>query len=252
MGPAPCRSPLRLVTGALPKAVAQKILLVEDESAIADSVAYSLKNEGFEVEVQQDGLTGLSAFRTFSPDLIILDLMLPKLNGLDFCRIVRSESGVPIIMLTAKTEEVDRVVGLELGADDYVPKPFSVRELVARVRAVLRRTETAQAEEHLAKLQVGSITMDLVRRRVTVGGEVIHLPLKQFEILRALMMNAGDVVSREELFAMAWDADSVCDTGTLDVHIRWLREKIEPDPGRPRYIRTVRGVGYKIVADNEG
>lgn len=223
-----------------------KILLIEDEAPIADSVAYSLKNEGFEVETAADGLAGLSKYRSFAPDLIVLDLMLPKLSGLDLCRTVRKESSTPIIMLTAKTEEIDRVVGLELGADDYVPKPFSVRELIARVRAILRRTEAARGEGDNTRLQAAGISMDLVRRRVAVNGETIHLPLKQFELLKVLMSNKDKVVSREELFRSVWDADAVYDTGTLDVHVRWLREKLEADPGRPQRIRTVRGVGYRI------
>lgn len=231
--------------------MSEKILLVEDEVAIADSVAYSLRNEGFDVEVAYDGLEGLALFSTFSPDLIVLDLMLPKLSGLDLCRTLRKDSGVPIIMLTAKTEEIDRVVGLELGADDYVPKPFSIRELVARVRAVLRRTQGAQDQEVQMKFRIGRVEMDLGRRRVTVDGEVVHLPLKQFELLRVLMMNRGKVVDREDLFRMVWDEDAAYDTGTLDVHVRWLREKIETDPSNPRYLRTVRGIGYKIVGDSE-
>lgn len=229
----------------------EKILLVEDEVAIADSVAYSLRSESFEVETAYDGLSGLSLFRSFSPDLIILDLMLPKLNGLDFCRTVRRESNVPIVMLTARTEEIDRVLGLELGADDYVSKPFSVRELVARVRAVLRRTDVARGDEGLMNLELGGIQLDLGRRKVTVEGNVVHLPLKQFELLRVLMTNRGRVLSREELFKMVWDADATYDTGSLDVHVRWLREKIEADPSRPRYILTVRGVGYRIVGVGE-
>ena len=228
-----------------------RILLVQDETAIADSVAYSLRNEGFQVEVAADGLAALTLFRAMAPDLIILDLMLPKLNGLDVCRVVRRESSVPIIMLTAKTEEVDRVVGLELGADDYVPKPFSVRELIARARAVLRRIEGAQGEDQQTKLEVGNITIDLVRRRVSIDDRPVHLPLKQFELLRVLMSNKGKVVNREDLFWAVWDSDATYDSGTLDVHVRWLREKIEADPSRPRYIRTVRGVGYRIVADSE-
>ncbi|NLN75387.1 MAG: response regulator transcription factor [Armatimonadetes bacterium] len=228
-----------------------KILLVEDEAPIADSVAYSLKNEGFEVVVAPDGLAALSLYRSFGPDLIILDLMLPKLGGLDFCRMVRKESGIPIIMLTAKTEEIDRVVGLELGADDYVPKPFSVRELIARVRAVLRRTEAARSQDNQTRLQAGDVTMDLVRRRISVRGQQIHLPLKQFELLRILIANKDKVVSREDLLKAVWDTDTNYNTGTLDVHIRWLREKLETDPGRPEKIRTVRGVGYKIVSGDE-
>lgn len=228
-----------------------KILLIEDEAPIADSVAYSLRSEGFEVETAYDGLAGLSKYRSFSPDLIVLDLMLPKLSGLDLCRTVRKESSTPILMLTAKTEEIDRVVGLELGADDYVPKPFSVRELVARVRAILRRMESAKGDGDSTRMQAAGITMDVVRRRVTVDGEMIHLPLKQFELLRVLMANKDKVVSREELFRSVWDADTVYDTGTLDVHVRWLREKLEADPGHPRRILTVRGVGYRISAESE-
>lgn len=226
-----------------------KILLIEDEAPIADSVAYSLKNEDFEVEIASDGLSALSAFRVFAPDLIILDLMLPKLGGLDFCRMVRKESGIPIIMLTAKTEEIDRVVGLELGADDYVPKPFSVKELIARVRAVLRRTEAARTEDNQIRLQTAGIIIDLVRRRVSVDGQSIHLPLKQFELLKILMANKDKVVSRDELLKSVWGSEAEKDTGTLDVHIRWLREKLEADPSSPQKICTVRGVGYKIISD---
>ena len=225
--------------------------MVEDEAPIAESVAYSLRAEGFEVETAADGLAALAVFRSFAPDLVVLDLMLPKLSGLDFCRIVRKESSVPIIMLTAKTEEIDRVVGLELGADDYVPKPFSVRELIARVRAVLRRTEAARVGDSQTRLQAAGISVDLVRRRVTVNGETIHLPLKQFELLKVLISNKDKVVSREELFRSVWEADAAYDTGTLDVHIRWLREKLEDDPSQPRRIRTVRGVGYRIVSESE-
>lgn len=229
-----------------------RILLVEDEAAIADSVAYSLRREGFAVETAPDGLAALSLFRSFSPDLIILDLMLPKLSGIDLCRIIRKESAVPIIMLTAKTEEIDRIIGLELGADDYVSKPFSVRELIARVKAVLRRTESPRENDERVTLEVGDVEMDLTRRRVVVRGEAVHLPLKQFELLRVLMSNKDRVLTREELFKKVWDTEAAYDTGSLDVHIRWLREKIEEDPGRPRYIRTVRGIGYRITDAGEG
>jgi two-component system, OmpR family, response regulator RegX3 len=231
--------------------LAYKILLVEDEAAIAESVAYSLQGEGFEVETAADGVDALSLFRSFAPDLIILDLMLPRLSGLDLCRIVRKESSVPIIMLTAKTEEIDRVVGLELGADDYVPKPFSIRELIARVRAVLRRTEAARGEDDQIMLRAAAIDMDLVRRRVSIAGRTIHLPLKQFELLRVLMANKDRVVSREDLFRAVWDSDAAYDTGTLDVHIRWLRQKLEDDPSAPRRILTIRGVGYRIGPDGD-
>jgi two-component system response regulator RegX3 len=229
----------------------QKILLIEDEAAIADSVTYSLDNEGFEVLTAEDGVTGLSMARSASPDLIILDLMLPRLPGIDVCRAIRKESSVPIIILTAKTEEVDRVVGLELGADDYVTKPFSIRELIARVRAVLRRANGAEPEDNRMQLKAGDISMDLSRRRVTVGEKPIHLPLKQFELLRMLMTNEDKVLSREHLFQSIWDNDSDFDTGTLDVHIRWLREKIEENPSRPQHIRTIRRIGYKFVADSD-
>ena len=229
----------------------EKILLIEDEAGIADSVAYSMTSEGFEVQVAYDGLSGLSMYRGFGPDLIVLDLMLPKLNGLDLCRIVRRESNVPIVMLTAKTEEIDRVLGLELGADDYICKPFSVKELIARVRAVLRRTEAARSREEKMTLEVGAIQMDLARRRVTVDAKPVHLPLKQFELLKVLMANKDRVLSREEVFRKVWDADAAYDTGTLDVHIRWLREKVEIDPSHPRYIKTMRGVGYRIMDGSE-
>jgi two-component system response regulator RegX3 len=231
--------------------VRHKILLIEDELPIADSVAYSLRNEGFDVQTSGDGLSGLSLYRSFCPDLIILDLMLPKLNGLDFTRIIRKESGVPIIMLTAKTEEIDKVLGLELGADDYIPKPFSMRELIARVRAVLRRVETARKSTDAVAMQCGVIQMDVARRRVTVNDQAVHLPLKQFELLRVLMANKGRVLTREELFRAVWDSEAVYETGTLDVHIRWLRERVEADPSHPQYVRTVRGVGYKISSPDD-
>lgn len=231
--------------------MSDKILLVEDEAPIAESVAYSLSAEGFEVETASDGLAGLSLFRSFSPDLVILDLMLPKLSGLDFCRTVRKESETPIIMLTAKSEEVDRIVGLELGADDYVPKPFSLRELIARVRAVLRRTQYSVLSDQQMNLNIGNIAIDLNKRRVTVNNEIVHLPLKQFELLRVLVMNKDKVMSREELFKMVWDSDAEYDTGALDVHMRWLREKVEADPSKPLYIKTIRGIGYKMVEPGE-
>ena len=228
-----------------------RILLVEDEPAIAESVAYSLRGEGFDVQVASDGLEALSAFQAFAPDLIILDLMLPKLSGLDICRVIRKQSSVSIIMLTAKTEEIDRVVGLEMGADDYVPKPFSIRELIARVRAVLRRIESSRDEGEHVKMRAAGIDMDVVRRHVSIGGRIIHLPLKQFELLKILMANKGRVVSREDLICAVWGSDAADNTGTLDVHIRWLREKLEDDPGSPKRILTVRGAGYRIGSEGE-
>jgi two-component system response regulator RegX3 len=228
-----------------------KILLVEDEEAIADSIGYSLESEGFEVVTAEDGVAGLTAARSACPDLILLDLMLPRLSGLDLCQTLRKESSIPIIMLTAKTEEVDRVVGLELGADDYVTKPFSTRELIARIRAVLRRAKGASHDDNQMILQAGEVSVDLARRRVTIGEKPIHLPLKQFELLRILITHQDKVLTREHLFHSIWDSDSAYDTGTLDVHIRWLRERIEKDPGHPQYIHTVRGVGYKFVAETD-
>lgn len=228
--------------------MSERILLIEDEAAIAESVAYSLASDGFRVEIAADGLAGLNALRSFSPDLIILDLMLPKLSGLELCRMVRKESTVPIIMLTAMSEEVDRIIGLELGADDYVPKPFSMRELAARVRAVLRRADTSRVDERITGLTVGDIEMDVARRRVTIHGSQVHLPRKQFEILRILMANKDRVVDRDDLFRKAWGADTARESSRLDVHMRWLREKVEPDPSHPRYIRTLRGIGYKMVS----
>ena len=229
--------------------MAEKILLIEDEEPIAESVGYSLQNEGFEVITAGDGISGLAAARSSRPDLIILDLMLPKLSGLELCRTVRKESSVPIIILTAKTDEVDRIVGLELGADDYVTKPFSTRELIARIRAVLRRTEAGPRETKDDRIEAGEVVVDIARRRVTVNKKPVHLPLKQFELLRTLASHQNRVLTREQLLRTVWNTETSFDTGTLDVHIRWLREKIEEDPSKPKYIRTVRGVGYKFVSE---
>ena len=231
--------------------MADKILLIEDEVAISDSVRYSLEAEGFTVSVAYDGVAGLASARENAPDLIILDLMLPKLSGIDVCTALRRESSVPIIMLTAKTDEIDKVVGLELGADDYVTKPFSTRELIARVRAVMRRADGLKDTDAGRAIKAGDIVVDTARRRVTVDDKLVHLPLKQFELLKMLIASRGRVVSRETLFQTIWNADTTYDTGTLDVHIRWLREKIEKDSSNPRYIRTVRGVGYKFTAEDD-
>lgn len=231
--------------------MAEVILLIEDEVAISDSVRYSLENEGFIVAAAYDGVTGLAAAREHPPDLIILDLMLPKMSGLDVCSALRRESSVPIIMLTAKTDEIDRVVGLEIGADDYITKPFSTRELVARVRAVLRRADGLRGSDVESTMKADDVVVDVARRRVTVGDKRVHLPMKQFELLRMLIANRGRVVTREALFQAIWNTDTAYDTGTLDVHIRWLREKIEKDSGNPMRIRTVRGVGYKFATEDD-
>lgn len=224
------------------------ILIVEDERPIAMSVAFALRQEGFEAVTAEDGRRGLALARSRQPDLIILDLMIPEVDGLEFCRILRRESEVPIIMLTARAGEADRVAGLEMGADDYVVKPFSMRELVARVRAVLRRRQ-AYGPGVQNRVRVGDLVIDVDRHTVTLGGSPIALTRREFELLRVMASNHGRVVPREVLLDRVWgDRDSV-DPKTLDVHIRWLREKIEEDPSHPRRLLTVRGVGYRYVGD---
>lgn len=222
-----------------------KILVIEDEEGIGSALEYQLEREGYDVTWLQDGEKGLESFRTGGADLIVLDLMLPSMSGEDVCRAVRKISTVPVIMLTAKGDEVDRVVGLELGADDYVTKPFSTRELMARVKAVLRRGR-APAEEAQV-LEGGDIRLDPDRMEATVGGRQIHLTRKEFEVLELLMRNAGRVLPREALMDEVWGADYYGDTRTLDVHIKRLRSKCEPDPRHPLHLVTVRGIGYKFV-----
>jgi two-component system response regulator RegX3 len=224
-----------------------RILVVEDEEALADSVRYNLEREGYAVSVAGDGRRALERFRSETPSLVILDLMLPELPGLDVCRMIRAESDVPIIIVTAKDSEADKVTGLELGADDYVTKPFSVRELVSRVRANLRRTEprdAAPAEEILA---VGPVRMDVARHEVTVGGTVVPMPPKEFELLEVLLRRRGRLLTREFLIDQVWGADYFGDTRTLDVHVKRLRRKVEEDSHRPVHLVTVRGLGYKFV-----
>ncbi len=220
--------------------------MVEDESAIAESIAYSLRKEGYQVETALDGASGLERIRQEQPDLVILDLMLPEMSGLDVCREVRRTSDVPIIILTARGEEIDRVVGLELGADDYVTKPFSMRELMARVRAVLRRTRGDLAADG-AVLRSGNLEIDLRQHLVTRAGKSIRLTLKEYETLKQLMAHRGTVLTRDALLDAVWGEEQYRDPRTVDVHIRWLREKIEEDPSHPRRIVTVHGVGYKFV-----
>ncbi|MCS6861041.1 MAG: response regulator transcription factor [Abditibacteriales bacterium] len=226
--------------------MSQRILIIEDEKPIADAVAYSLKREGFTVTVATDGESGLSLARTEKPDLIILDLMLPGMDGLAVCRAVRREARTPIIMLTAKAEETDKVVGLELGADDYVTKPFSVRELIARVKAVLRRAaDTAAADEE--ELVSSNLVINLAEHTVTLDGKPVSLSPKEFDLLTTFLRHRGRVLSRDVLLEQVWGEDTYIDTHTVDVHIRWLREKIEVNPSKPERIVTVRGVGYKFV-----
>jgi two-component system response regulator RegX3 len=222
-----------------------RVLVVEDEESISDPLAYLLRQEGFEVAVAATGPDGLAEFDRGGADIVLLDLMLPGLSGTEVCRTLRARSSVPVIMLTARDSEIDKVVGLELGADDYVTKPFSSRELVARVRAVLRRRVEPEESAQPA-LQAGPVRMDVERHVVTVAGEAVPLPLKEFELLELLLRNAGRVLTRGQLIDRVWGADYVGDTKTLDVHVKRLRAKIEPDPGSPQHLVTVRGLGYKL------
>lgn len=222
-----------------------RILVVEDEDSFSDALAFLLSKEGFEVEVADNGFKALESFERQGADLILLDLMLPGLSGTEVCRRIRTKSSVPIIMLTAKESEVDKVVGLELGADDYVTKPYSSRELIARIKAVMRRN--LEPVETDGTLNEGPVRMDVERHIVLVNNLPISLPLKEFELLEFLMRNAGRVLTRNQLIDRVWGSDYVGDTKTLDVHIKRLRSKIERDPAEPEYILTVRGLGYKFA-----
>jgi len=222
-----------------------RILVVEDEESFSDPLSYLLRREGFEVGLAASGPEALEEFDRHGADLVLLDLMLPGLSGTEVCRALRARSAVPVIMLTAKDSEVDKVVGLELGADDYVTKPYSGRELLARIRAVLRRR--AEPEELLpATVEAGPVRLDADRHVVSVDGSPVALPLKEFELLELLLRNAGRVLTRGQLIDRVWGSDYVGDTKTLDVHVKRLRARIEPDPGTPRHIVTVRGLGYKF------
>ncbi len=226
------------------------ILLVEDEDSFVEALTVGLNREGFRVEVAQDGATALLRFHEVKPDVILLDLMLPRISGIDVCREIRKTSTVPIIMVTAKSSEIDMVVGLEVGADDYITKPYRIRELVARLRALLRRAAmdanggTAPASG-ARSLVVGDVALDSDEHLVTVSGEVVSMPLKEFELLHLLLSNVGRVLPREMLIDRVWGIDYVGDTKTLDVHIKRIRAKIEPDPAKPERIVTIRGLGYK-------
>ena len=227
---------------------ARRILLVEDEAALADTVRYNLEREGFDVTVVGDGREALERFRRSPSDLVVLDVMLPGMSGLDVCRTIRAESEVPIIIVTARDSEADTVTGLELGADDYVTKPFSVRELVSRVRANLRRAAPGTGPRAADVLEVGPVRLDAGRREVAVRGAAVAFPRKEFDLLEALLRRPERVATREDLIDEVWGSDYVGDTKTLDVHVKRLREKIEADPHRPRHLLTVRGVGYRFVA----
>lgn len=227
------------------------ILIVEDEESLADPLAFLLKKEGFETIIAGDGPTALIEFAKNDVDIVLLDLMLPGMSGTDVCKQLRTTSSVPIIMVTARDSEIDKVVGLELGADDYVTKPYSSRELIARIRAVLRRgvesdNDVDEVEEQV--LQGGPVVMDVERHTVTVKGGAVPMPLKEFDLLEYLLRNAGRVLTRGQLIDRIWGADYVGDTKTLDVHVKRLRSKIEEEPSRPRHLVTVRGLGYKFEA----
>lgn len=226
----------------------QTIMVVEDEEAFIDALVVGLQREGFGVEVARDGAEALSNFDKIDPDIVLLDVMLPKVSGTDVCREIRKKSQVPIIMVSAKGTEIDTVVGLEVGADDYIVKPYRIRELVARVRAALRRSGTAAPGDHegASSVTVGDVSIDPERHVVTVRGTITKLPLKEFELLYVLIVNAGRVMTRDTLIDRVWGSDYYGDTKTLDVHIKRLRSKIEVDPSRPTAILTIRGLGYKF------
>lgn len=220
------------------------VLIVEDEQSYREALEFMLTREGFDVITAADGAEGLAAFDRRGADIVLLDVMMPGLSGIEVCRRLRQRSSVPIIMVSARDAEIDKVVGLEIGADDYVTKPFSHRELVARVRAVLRRGQDADLPSDV--VEAGGVRMDVERHEVVVGGEPVRLALKEFELLEILLRNSGRVLTRGQLIDRVWGADYVGDTKTLDVHIKRLRGKIEADPGNPRVLVTVRGLGYKF------
>ena len=223
------------------------VLIVEDEDSFVDALVVGLKREGFLVKVARDGVSALALFEAVRPDLVLLDVMLPSLSGVDVCREIRSRSRTPIIMVTAKGSEIDTVVGLEVGADDYVTKPYRLRELVARMRAVLRRVprDDGAEDDDGSVLQVGDVRLDPGRHEVTVRGEEVAMPLKEFDLLEILLTNAGRVLTRDTLIDRVWGCNYVGDTKTLDVHIKRLRSKLERDPSNPELIVTIRGVGYR-------
>jgi two-component system, OmpR family, response regulator RegX3 len=228
----------------------RRVLLVEDETSISGPLASALEREGFEAAVAGTAAEALEKARAIEPDLVLLDLMLPDGSGFEVCRELRADRDVPVVMLTARGEEADRVVGLELGADDYVVKPFSAREVIARVRAVLRRTAAAPPEEAGA-IEIGELRLDPNRREVTLGGKGVDLSRKEFELLQRLMRDAGSVVTREQLIEDVWDMNWFGSTKTLDVHVSGLRRKLGDDPAEPRYLHTVRGVGFRFAAPSD-
>jgi len=232
--------------GHPPKRMTRTILVVDDETTLRETLVEALELEGYRAIPAADGREALARFRADHPDLVLLDLMLPELSGVEVCRILRAESAVPIIMLTAKDGEVDKVVGLELGADDYVTKPFSLRELTARIRAIFRRTEQAAAPDPQAPVAVGRVQVDLAGHRILRDGEPVPLKPKAFELLAFLLGHQGQVFTRDQLLERVWGYDYAGETRTVDVHVHWLRAEIEADPGEPLLLQTVRGVGYVL------
>jgi two-component system response regulator RegX3 len=224
-----------------------RVLVVEDEESFRDALQFMLSREGFDVVLAADGAEGIKQFDAKNPDIVLLDLMLPEVSGTEVCKYIRTKSNVPVIMLTAKDTEIDKVVGLELGADDYVTKPFSTRELLARIKAVLRRGSDLDSES-VGAVEGGPIRMDVERHALSVNGEAVAMPLKEFELLEFLMRNSGRVLTRGQLMDRVWGSDYVGDGKTLDVHVKRIRSKIEPDPANPVYLTTVRGLGYRFEA----
>jgi two-component system, OmpR family, response regulator RegX3 len=241
------KTPTKSRTNEKEYQVVTSVLIVEDEESLADPLAFLLRKEGFEATVVADGPTALAEFDRAGADIVLLDLMLPGMSGTDVCKQLRAKSSVPVIMVTARDSEIDKVVGLELGADDYVTKPYSARELIARIRAVLRRGVDADDAAAIdGVLESGPVRMDVERHVVSVNGDPITLPLKEFDLLEYLMRNSGRVLTRGQLIDRVWGADYVGDTKTLDVHVKRLRSKIEADPANPVHLVTVRGLGYKL------
>jgi DNA-binding response OmpR family regulator len=226
-------------------------MLIDDEPLITDALTYSLQREGYEVETVNDGAIALDAIQAYQPDIVVLDIMLPGMSGMEICRQLRPRSRVPVIMLTARGDELDRILGLEVGADDYLAKPFSFHELLARIRAILRRVELDHQANAVNPLQIGSIRLDTTSRRSFVNQNEVRLSIREFDLLVYLMQNYGRALNRGELLSNVWGADWIGDPRTLDVHIRWLRLKIEENPASPVYIKTVRGHGYRFIDPEE-
>lgn len=226
--------------------MSRPLLLVEDEPSLSEAMGYSLEREGYRVEVAADGRQALASFRANSPQLVLLDLMLPQMSGVDVCKLIRSESTVPILIVTAKDAEADKIACLEMGADDYITKPFSMMELISRVRAHLRRAALSEPFEDPSTFGAGPVQIDVAAHQVKVRGQIVSLPPKEFDLLSALVVDAGRLMRRDYLISEVWGSDYYGDTRTLDVHVKRLRDKIEDDPRRPRHLKTVRGLGYKF------